>query len=129
MWVCAALAGANTLAIYLLYPESTFKRPEHHPPPASPAESGSEKPEMARVETISQHRVSVVHKPWRSIWKTLFSFNDEVKVTELFFRPLAMLLKPAVMLAVFIYGTSLASQVILMYVPTYSLSKYGNLMT
>jgi hypothetical protein len=44
----------------------------------------------------------------------LFSINHEVRVTELLYRPLAMLFKPAVMLAVFIYGTSLASQVILM---------------
>jgi hypothetical protein len=114
MWVCAALAGANTLAIYLLYPESTFERPEHHLPPAGSATSDSEKPAIRRVETNHWHGVSVVPKSWRSIWTSLSSINHEVRVTELFFRPLAMLFKPAVMLAVFIYGTSLASQVILM---------------
>jgi hypothetical protein len=117
MWVCAALAGANTLAIYLLYPESTFQRSEQQLQPATPADGDSEKQETARVETLSSHRVRVVHVPWRSIWTTFFSIDHEVKVTELFLRPLAMLFKPAVMLAVFIYGTSLASQVILMYVP------------
>jgi hypothetical protein len=117
MWVCAALAGANTLAIYLLYPESTFQRLEQQLQPATPADGDSEKQETARVETLSSHRVRVVHVPWRSIWTTFFSIDHEVKVTELFLRPLAMLFKPAVMLAVFIYGTSLASQIILMYVP------------
>ncbi|KAH6852790.1 hypothetical protein AA0119_g11412 [Alternaria tenuissima] len=115
IWVCAALAGANTLAIYLLYPESTFERPEHHHPPASSATSDSEKPAIQRVETTSWHGVSVVPKSWRSIWTSLFSINHEVRVTELLYRPLAMLFKPAVMLAVFIYGTSLASQVILIF--------------
>jgi hypothetical protein len=117
MWVCAALAGANTLAIYLLYPESTFQRLEQQLQPATPADGDSEKQETARVETISSHRVRVVQVPWRLIWTTFFSIDHEVKVTELFLRPLAMLFKPAVMLAVFIYGTSLASQIILMYVP------------
>jgi hypothetical protein len=114
MWVCAALAGANTLAIYLLYPESTFERPEQHLPPASSAASDPEKSAIRRVETTSWYRVSVVPKSWRSIWTPLFSIDHEVRVTELLFRPLVMLFKPAVMLAVFIYGTSLASQVILM---------------
>jgi hypothetical protein len=71
----------------------------------------------------------VVPKSWRSIWTTLFSINHEVRVTELLLRPLEMLFKPAVMLAVFIYGTSLACQVILMYVAPCSISKYGNVMT
>jgi hypothetical protein len=70
---------------------------------------------MTRVETVSKHRVSVVHKPWRSIPKTLVTVDHEVKITELLLRPLTMLFKPAVMLAVFIYSTSLAYQVILMY--------------
>lgn len=116
VWVCAALAGANTLAIYLLYPESNFRRPEQHLHTSPAISEDAGKGAVTRVETISRHRVIVVPKPWLSIWTTLVSVDHEVKIMELLFRPLKMILQPAVILAVFIYGTSLASQVILMYV-------------
>lgn len=68
------------------------------------------------METISRHCVDEVPNAWLSIWTSLVTIDHEVEMRELFFRPLKMLMQPAVLFAVFIYGTSLAAQVILMYV-------------
>ncbi|KAF2032571.1 putative MFS transporter [Setomelanomma holmii] len=122
IWVCAALAGANIVAIYLLYPESNFTRPnvpvQHVPLPGtqSPGCEG-EKGDMVRVEDASRHYVSVVKKPWMSIWKpsSIFTINRDVSLPKTFVLPLKMLARPSVLLAVYIYGTSLASQVILIF--------------
>lgn len=121
VWVCAALAGANLVAIYLFYPESNFIRPE--PPsraiePSSPdgKDSLAEKATDVRTETISPHHVRVVTKPWLSIWTSLITVNHDAAFFEICLRPLQLLLKPSVLLAVFVYGTSLAAQVILMQV-------------
>tara|TARA_R110002003_G_scaffold502_11_gene20124 strand:- start:10033 stop:10479 length:447 start_codon:yes stop_codon:yes gene_type:complete len=121
IWVCAALAGANLVAIYLLYPESNFSRPEihvHHVPLASTwsAEPEGGKRDMMQIEDASRHHVSVVKKPWRSIWKpsAIITINHEVSLLEVSILPIKLLLRPSVLLAVYIYGTSLASQVILM---------------
>lgn len=119
VWVCAALAGANTAAIYLLYPESNFNRPEESPHPISTpgmhlAKVETEKGETVRTEAMSRHCVSVVEKPWMSIWKTVISVDRDVNMLEVFVRPIIMLFRPSVLLAVFIYGTSLASQIIMM---------------
>lgn len=78
------------------------------------AEDGTEKGEIVRTETVSWHRVSVVEKPWMSIWKTFITVDHDVKILDVFIRPIVMLFRPSVLLAVFIYGTSLASQIILM---------------
>jgi hypothetical protein len=120
MWVCAALAGANTLAIFLFYPESNFNRPEEpRPTNVEPADQDSvgsdiQKTETVRTETTSHYRVSVVPKSWLSIWSSFITVDHTVNGFQVWWRPLTMFTKPCVLLAVFIYGTSLAAQIILM---------------
>jgi ABC-type microcin C transport system permease subunit YejE len=120
MWVCAALAGANTLAIFLFYPESNFNRPEElHPINMEPAAQDSvgsdiQKTETVMAERISRYRVSIVPKSWLSIWSSFITVNHTVNGFQVWWRPLIMFSKPCVLLAVFIYGTSLAAQIILM---------------
>ncbi|KAF2801514.1 MFS transporter [Mytilinidion resinicola] len=115
VWVCAALAGVNTVGIYFLYPESNFNRPEESLHHVSVTSGDDEKVQVVRTETISRHRVSVVPKPWLSIWTSVFTIDPEINILKVAFRPLKMLLRPSVLLATFIYGTSLASQIILIF--------------
>ncbi|KAH7357401.1 putative MFS transporter [Pyrenochaeta sp. MPI-SDFR-AT-0127] len=119
-WVCAALAGANTVAIYLLYPESNFNRVEVPMHEISTLEiqlrdNDAAKGITLRTETMSEHQVSVVEKPWTSIWTAFVTVDEHAKILEVFIRPLMMLFKPSVFLAVYIYGTSLAAQIILIF--------------
>ncbi|KAF2496528.1 MFS transporter [Lophium mytilinum] len=115
VWVCAALAGANTVAIYFLYPESNFNRPKEPLHRVSVTGEDADKVQVVKTETISRHRVSVVSKSWFSIWTSVFTINREINILEVALRPLKMLLRPSVLLATFIYGTSLASQIILIF--------------
>jgi hypothetical protein len=116
VWVCAALAGANLVAIYLLYPESNFIRPDSTIESDSQhgENSQAEKTTIVRTDIISRHQVKVVPKPWPSIWTSIITVNQDASFFEISLRPLKMLLKPSVLLAVFVYGSSLAAQVILM---------------
>ncbi|KAJ4310731.1 hypothetical protein N0V94_008305 [Neodidymelliopsis sp. IMI 364377] len=120
VWVCAALAGANLVAIYLFYPESNFIRPETSSHPTEPGSQHgenlqAEKATIVRTDTISRHQVKVVPKPWMSIWTSIITVNHDASLFEIFLRPLKMLLKPSILLAVFVYGTSLAAQIILIF--------------
>ncbi|KAH7083974.1 MFS transporter [Paraphoma chrysanthemicola] len=122
VWVCAALAGANFVAIYLCYPESNFNRPEIHVTQvpisiAASAHMENGKGDMTQIEDASRHYVSVVKKPWGSIWKAsaIITINEDASFLKLSMLPVKMLLRPSVLLAVYIYGTSLASQVILIF--------------
>lgn len=129
IWVCAALAGANLFAIFFLYPESNFHRPETHQEFSRPEvpvgrsqgnDVESEKSQagiednIRRVDTLSRHRVDVVKKPWMSIWTTFITVDEKISLMSAFTGPLVMLAKPAVLLATFLYGIALASQVIIM---------------
>lgn len=118
MWVCGALAGANTIAIFLIYPESNFHRPTETPIHVSlenteTVTGGPEKSSPMNTEDLSWHRVSVVQKSWGSIWKTFVTIDHDSNLARDFVQPLFMLSKPSVLFAVFVYGTSLASQNIL----------------
>lgn len=119
VWVCAGLAGANAIAIYLFYPESNFCRLEElqrdDPTTATQVIKGeTEKEGINRVDTLSRHQVNVIEMPWMRIWSTFVTIDHDLSILEVFVRPFLMLFRPAVLLAVYIYGTSLASQVILM---------------
>ena len=126
MWVCAALAGANLVAIYLLYPESNFVRsgaPLHtirldSLPRGDPE---AEKATTVRTETINRQYIKTVPKPWLSIWTSIITVNDDAGFFQIFLRPFKTLLSPSILFAVFVYGTSLAAQIILMYVTIQSL--------
>jgi len=129
-WLCAGIAGLNLILMFLLYPESSFARPPIHQPAPQPAEKadveeaqpssvGKQNIQPAHVESqedIShgvQH-VNHVQVPWTSIWFSSFRYNKSVGFLSILLRPTAFMVYPAVLWAVFMYGTSLASQVILM---------------
>lgn len=128
-WVTAALAGANLLLIILFYPESNFTRPrpmtneqaevlegkrtdtfvEEHGGSASHIESGKPHTTLHGVQHVDHVQI-----PWISIWFSFFNVNHEVSLLTVAIRPLIVLIHPAVVWAVFVYGSSLAAQVIIM---------------
>ncbi|KAJ8118507.1 hypothetical protein OPT61_g524 [Boeremia exigua] len=120
MWVCAALAGVNMVAIFFAYPESNFRRHEsgsQHVAEmlASPQGRSDKDREVLRTEDVSRQTACVVRRPWTSIWKTCFTVDPSITLLEAFLQPLIILFKPSVLLAVYLYGTSLASQIILIF--------------
>lgn len=119
MWVCVALAGINLVAIFLAYPESNFDRlaPRtlHTTPELELSGNNSDKKsQVVRTETSLRQAVVTVRKPWTSIWKTFITADDDVNLFRTFAQPFIMLFKPGVLLVIFLYGTSLAAQIILM---------------
>ncbi|EUC41479.1 hypothetical protein COCMIDRAFT_8830 [Bipolaris oryzae ATCC 44560] len=120
VWVCAALAGANLVAIYLLYPESNFIRPETpfhtvHPNSHHRGDPEAEKATTVRMETVNRHYINIVPKPWLSIWTSIVTINHDTGLFAVTLRPLMMLLSPSILFSVFVYGTSLAAQIILIF--------------
>ncbi|KAK7183732.1 hypothetical protein PSPO01_10068 [Paraphaeosphaeria sporulosa] len=120
VWVCAALAGANALVIYLVCPESNYNREIMTPTHISLlntryAEDISEAGEIVRMNTTSWHHVNVVKKPWTEIWTSFITVDHKVNLLVAFWRPVQMLSRPAVLFAIFLYGTHLAAQIILIF--------------
>lgn len=118
MWVCVALAGVNLAAIFFLYPESNFRRPGgsiHHVLKSGTqlVENPNEYEGIVRTENTFWHTVTIVQKPWKTVWKTFITVDHDVKLLGAFWQPFVMLSKPSILLAIYIYGTSLASQIIL----------------
>lgn len=72
----------------------------------------SGKPHVSGVEYVDS--VDVVDKPLTSVWTSLITVDHSVSLTQAFIRPLILLACPDVLFAIFVYGTSLASQIILM---------------
>lgn len=120
IWACAALAGANVVAVFLFFPESNFQRPVD----AIPGERTVIQTEPHTVEKGNAEHledivegvwdVDVVPKPFTTIWRTGVTTNPSVNLLKVALRPFIMVCCPDVILAVFMYGTALAAQVTLM---------------
>lgn len=134
IWVSAALAGFNLVVVILFYPESNFHRPhvavESHSEVTDKehtvssifekTEGTSSHLDSAGGENVSSHmahgvqHVDHIKVPWTSIWFSFLRVDSEVSLMTVAVRPLIALIHPAVVWGVFVYGASLAAQVILM---------------
>lgn len=125
-WVCTALARANLILIFLAYPESTYHRTADQIAAVTLQSMENNDPnklhrDASHVESLStipqgiQH-VEHVDIHWRKVWFSLPRYDSETSFPKAFLRPFTSLLYPRVLWAVFVYGTCLASQIILMYV-------------
>ena len=127
VWLCAALVGIDLLGIFFLYPESSFTRP---PIPAASLldtnDPGNKNIDEAKgtcdtIEDRSRTDHSTYHEDWvvelsyPSIWKSFGRVNPLVNLLKAFFLPIVFLLSVPVVWTVFLYGCSLASQIIMMY--------------
>ena len=127
--LCAALAEANLLAISLLYPKSSLKRPqsfgEHlspgpvarrlqHDDAKADGASVAVSDDLNRVDKFSRHRVAAVKKSWMNTWTTTFAMDREISLGSAFKGPLVMLAKSAVLRVIFLRGIALASPVMIM---------------
>ena len=127
VWLCAALAGFNLLTIFFLYPESSYNRPPL-PTPRSPSQEGApsiNKDEgeatCEKLEDASRPIHSTYNEDWvvkvsyPRVWRSFFQSNHRVNLLKAFAVPFVFLLSAPVLWTVFVYGCSLASQIIMMY--------------
>lgn len=118
-WVCAALAGFNLVLIFFVYPESTYYR---HPDQSTAMALHN----MEKIDGKDTHIESLYHLPqgtqhvdhiefdWKSFWCGPPRYDHCVSFWQAFYRPFTALLYLDVLWAVFVYGTALAAQIILM---------------
>lgn len=120
VWLSAAVAGLNFVLLVLFYPESNFHRPQDASmsPEKSSTENDTEKAVSAHAtEHAMPHgtqQVDHVHVPWTSIWFSFITIDKTISMPKTILRPLAFLASPNVLWAVFVYGTALSAQIILM---------------
>ncbi|KAG8630623.1 hypothetical protein KVT40_002242 [Elsinoe batatas] len=116
-WVCAALAGFNLVVIYLFYPESTFRRPMIYEVVDAEEIEKENDTRVGVVETegLGVQHVSHVQVSWPKVWTSLIRYDRSIGFFQAFTRQLAFILYPSVLWAVLVYGTALASQVILIF--------------
>ena len=134
MWLCAALAGFNLILLILFYPESNFHRPplptgsehsstnsQHVADSQSPndiegksEEFRTENQNTTTVQPTNVQHVNHIKVPWHSIWFSFMKIDHSVNFFKAFLHPFVFLAYPQVLWAIFVYGTALASQVILM---------------
>ncbi|KAI1450434.1 MFS transporter [Annulohypoxylon stygium] len=128
--VCAAIAGFDLVAIFFLYPESSFNRPPvpatHHPLAQEKVvnehkeeDDNSDNVENARGRLQVNHgndsKDWVVSISYRQAWTSGFQINKRVNSLKAFGVPFIFLLSPLVIWAVFLYGCSLAAQIIMVF--------------
>lgn len=71
--------------------------------------------DLTRQRSAARYeKVDAVPKAWMSIWTSFITLDNSLGLFEAFWRPLPMLLRLPVLYAVYIYGTFLAAQIILM---------------
>ncbi|KAI6356227.1 hypothetical protein MCOR25_007917 [Pyricularia grisea] len=128
MWVCVALAAFNVVLLIFALPESNYHREkpeaadngvetqdiEIREPKSQAGSTDAEK--VDSVEVQEDENPIVVHKPWSSIWPTFITLNkSQGSFLHACLRQLTHALYPDVLFAIFVYGSSLASQIILIF--------------
>ncbi|KAH6983965.1 MFS transporter [Ilyonectria destructans] len=126
VWLCAALAGFDLLAIFFLYPESSFSRP--HPAVPSPTSDSVLPPddtkatelgpsasnvEDAQGPQVRENEDFVVKFSYRQVVTSFFHINESLSLSKAFSMPFVFLPSLIVLWVVFLYGSALASLVIL----------------
>jgi hypothetical protein len=123
-WLCAALAAADSVFMYLAFPESNFRRPvvqtdtiQASATSSTPAQKsiGGEHCESQPVrDDLGAQQVVNVVIPWKRVWRTLVHYNNELSFLRAFSQPFVFLTCPNVLWAILVYGTALGAQIILM---------------
>lgn len=122
VWLSAAVAGLNLVLLMLFYPESNFHRPHEVAAsqtggaPEDHAEKGASESTLEQAPHHGTQYVDHVHVPWISIWSSFITVDKTVNIFGAVLRSLAFLAFPNVLWAVFVYGTALSAQIILMLV-------------
>ena len=129
IWFTAALAGFNILVLWLLYPESTFRRPTVQNVARETASDGKtesscikdNKPESRGVEhsvgmeaLYGVETVNISNPSWSTIWTSFLKTDQEQSFVKVLLHPLIFITYPSVLWAIFIYGMALSPQVMLM---------------
>ncbi|KKY18080.1 putative mfs transporter [Phaeomoniella chlamydospora] len=125
-WVCAALAGFNLLLMFFLYPESSFKRPNSAHGAHSTQDRTIEKldkeddrpsfeyNEQSDVEVGGVQSFANAEVKWTKIWTSFIKYDTSIGLPVAFLRAIILVACPNVLWTIFVYGSSLAAQIILM---------------
>ncbi|KAJ4253434.1 hypothetical protein NW762_010592 [Fusarium torreyae] len=128
VWLCAAIAGFDLFAIFIFYPESSFNRPPLLDTQSESLGSTDGDPSKRNMEGLA-HGIETITKSsgacqrstipapvsWRGIWKTTIHHNPQVSLPRAFLIPFMFLGCGQVLWLVLLYGSALASQVILIF--------------
>lgn len=127
VWITVAIIGFTLLAIYLFFPESTFDRPPIQQD-TSILNNGKTDDAEIRIEDSSkittEYHESLTEESGVSqdgsdlslpkVWASFFRVDHNVSFFLVFTRPLTFLISPLILWTIILYGSSLASQIILM---------------
>lgn len=125
VWVCAAIAGFDFVAIFLFYPESSFVRPPLPDSGSNRDENNTPKEELDSASNVAPHsehleseqgRIDVVAISLPKVWTSFIHYNPNISLPRAFALPFVFLGCLPVLWTILVYGSALASQVILMYV-------------
>jgi hypothetical protein len=123
VWVCAALAGLDLFLIFLVYPESSFVRPEIGAPGERRDSTQKEELDGASqvIETRSekiglgqQQHGDTVKVSFPKVWMSFWHRNPMVNLPRAFMLPFVFLGCVPVLWTILVYGGVLASQIIVM---------------
>lgn len=129
-WLCMALSSLCLVMMFFFYPESNFDQPTE-----GQTERGHSRD--AEHSTIADDKETSIHQEagsdkhsdhgvqhldhvdidWVKVYTTVFQYDSSLKFTVAILRPVAFAALPPVLWAILVYGSSLAAQVILLYVP------------
>lgn len=133
-WLCMALSGLCLVMMFSFYPESNFDRPTE----GQQAEPSHRHSRDAEHSTIADDKETSIHQEagsqkqqadhgvqhldhvdieWVKVYTTVCQYDSSLKFTVAILRPVAFAALPPVLWAILVYGSSLAAQVILLYVP------------
>ncbi|KAK7413355.1 hypothetical protein QQX98_007732 [Neonectria punicea] len=128
VWLCAALSGFDLLAIFLFYPESSFIRSSLSPQPPLDSPANGSCPTKDDIGTISNgiagrsehlERGKAHNGPVRvsftQVWGSFIHYNAMASLPRAFVLPFVFLGCLPVLWAILVYGSALASQVILIF--------------
>ncbi|KKA27175.1 hypothetical protein TD95_004307 [Thielaviopsis punctulata] len=136
-WVCAALAGFNFVAMFFLFPESSYTRPVHGHHDSSigagkeaqnwgsdkdgkgnSSEAGvyeKEVGENTEFGVAATDKDFAVPMEYKKVWRQTVRVNPLVSLPRVFAMPFLFVANIPVIWTVFVYGTNMAAQIIIIF--------------
>ncbi|KAI1840752.1 hypothetical protein JX266_013026 [Neoarthrinium moseri] len=128
-WLCFGLSLLSFVLIFLLYPESSYQRPQAPGPTddivlrdnnasKSDEEGGFGHSSIQDIMPPSEQSgggLEIVNISWLKTWSSFISYNPSISLATAFLRPLALIALPAVVWSALVFGTALGAQVALTF--------------
>lgn len=124
-WLCMALAFFCFWMMFFFFPESNFHRPSDpldqsgHSQDASQGEGLKDEPSSihkeAGAEATAVQHVDHVEIDWVKVYTSFIHYDHSLKLSTAILRPICFIALPPVTWTIFMFGSSLAAQVILIF--------------